>query len=108
VGGPTECRERPERGGDRGWESEASAGDSGMWSRYVWLPCADGKVRRAPDDTFSMAHGLPVELSEGLAEGEEPETPHRSLIAALGNAIVPQVAYRIFCAIRDASDACGC
>lgn len=46
-----------------------------QWSRFVWLPCADGKVRRAPDDSFGLVDGL-----------------HRSLLGALGNSIVPQVA----------------
>jgi DNA (cytosine-5)-methyltransferase 1 len=49
--------------------------DASQWQRFVWLPCADGKVRRAPDDAFSLVDGL-----------------HRSVLAALGNSIVPQVA----------------
>jgi DNA (cytosine-5)-methyltransferase 1 len=49
-----------------------------FWSNSIWLPCADGKVRRAPDDSFGLVDGL-----------------HRSVIAALGNSIVPQVAYQI-------------
>jgi hypothetical protein len=42
------------------------------------LPCADGKVRRSPDDSFSLVDGL-----------------HRSVLGALGNSIVPQVATQI-------------
>jgi len=53
-----------------------------FWSNSVWLPCADGKVRRAPDDSFGVAHGL-----------------HRSVLAGLGNSIVPQVASEIIRAI---------
>ena len=52
--------------------------DSGHWQNFVWLPCADGKVRRAPDDSFRLVDGL-----------------HRSLLEALGNSIVPQVASEI-------------
>lgn len=78
------------------------------WSSYVWLPCADGKVRRAPDDSQCMAHGLPVELLEALGEegreGWTPEDcePHRRLLGALGNSIVPQVAVEIFKAMKGA------
>ncbi|MBU2395729.1 MAG: DNA cytosine methyltransferase [Gammaproteobacteria bacterium] len=53
------------------------------WNNSLWLPCADGKVRRAPDDTFGVVNGL-----------------HRSLLAGLGNSIVPQVAYEIIKAIK--------
>jgi hypothetical protein len=48
------------------------------WGNYVWLPCADGKIRRAPDDSFSLVDGL-----------------HRSVLGALGNSIVPQIAAAI-------------
>jgi len=53
-----------------------------FWGDHVWLPCADGKVRRAPDDTFGVVNGL-----------------HRSVLSGLGNSIVPQVAYEIIRAI---------
>lgn len=55
------------------------------WSNYVWVPCADGKVRRAPDDSFMLVDGL-----------------HRSLLQALGNSIVPQVAAQIIKAMIQA------
>jgi hypothetical protein len=58
---------------------------SGQWSNFVWLPCADGKLRRAPDDTIELVDGL-----------------HRSVLAALGNSIVPRVAYQIIKAIIEA------
>jgi len=74
-----------------GKEPESPAPDgrcySDSWGSYVWLPCADGKVRRAPNDSFDVAHGL-----------------HRSLLGALGNSIVPQVAYQIINAIMEASN----
>ena len=57
------------------------------WSDYVWLPCADGKVRRAPDDSIGLVDGL-----------------HRSLLGALGNSIVPQVAARIIAAMIQAEE----
>jgi DNA (cytosine-5)-methyltransferase 1 len=58
-----------------------------FWSRFVWLPCADGKIRRAPDDSFGLVDGL-----------------HRSVLGALGNSIVPQVAGEIIrCIIESES-----
>jgi hypothetical protein len=51
---------------------------TGVWDRYVWMSCADGKVRRAPDDSVSLVDGL-----------------HRSVLGALGNSIVPQVAAEV-------------
>jgi len=93
-------------------EQPESVGHSGRdpWSQYVWLPCADGKVRRAPDDTQRMAYGLPVELLEELgAEGRQtPEDceVHRSLLGALGNAIIPQVATEIIKAIVESDSCC--
>jgi hypothetical protein len=55
------------------------------WDNFVWLPCADGKFRRAPDNSIGLVDGL-----------------HRSLLAALGNSIVPQVAERIIRAMIEA------
>jgi len=60
---------------------------NGHWSRFVWLPCADGKLRRAPDDSVGLVDGL-----------------HRSLLGALGNSIVPQVAERIIRAMIEAEE----
>lgn len=57
----------------------------GVWGSFVWLPCADGKLRRAPDDSFGLVDGL-----------------HRSVLAALGNSIVPQVAAEIIRAMMTA------
>jgi hypothetical protein len=51
-----------------------------------------------------MVDGLPVELSEGLAEGETPAAPHRSLLAALGNSIVWPLSAEILKAIVQAND----
>jgi site-specific DNA-cytosine methylase len=57
-----------------------------LWSRFVWVPCADGKLRRAPCDSFGLVDGL-----------------HRSVLAALGNSIVPAVAAEVIKAIKGAS-----
>jgi len=69
-----------------GKESETPSPDgrcyTGQWGNYDWTPCADGKLRRTPDDSFDLVDGL-----------------HRSVLAALGNSIVPQVAYEIIKAI---------
>lgn len=53
------------------------------WSSSVWVPCADGKLRRAPDDSFDLVDGL-----------------HRSLLGALGNSIVWKVAVEILKAVK--------
>jgi DNA (cytosine-5)-methyltransferase 1 len=59
----------------------------GLWNQYLWTPCADGKVRRTPDNTFSLVDGLP-----------------RKILAALGDSIVWPVAAEIMRAIRIASN----
>jgi hypothetical protein len=64
------------------------AGCQTHWDNFVWLPCADGKVRRAIDDTFGLVDGL-----------------HRSILGALGNSIVPQVAERVIAAMVRADKA---
>jgi len=100
--------------------SQNGLADTGetFWNSAVLMSCADGKVRRAPDDSQRMAHGIPVELLEALAEEEglteellwkEAERfgdvritgaePHRSLLGALGNSIVWQLAAEIIRAI---------
>ena len=79
----TECGQtrRPEPEGQQ-WKVEI-AESSGYWRNCVWLPCADGKLRRAPGDAFGVVDGL-----------------HRSLLAALGDSIVPQVAAEFIRAIK--------
>jgi len=61
-----------------------------FWRDHVWLPCADGKVRRAPDHTFGVVDGL-----------------HRSVLAGLGNSIVPQIAYEVIKAIINTDEKPG-
>lgn len=72
---------------EEGWRPQCSTDglrpERTAWSNSVWVPCADGKLRRAPDDSFDLVDGL-----------------HRSLLAALGNSICPQVAYEILKAVR--------
>jgi len=102
----------------RGAQPELARG--GFWDNAIWLPCADGKLRRAPDDSQRMAHGLPMELLEELAEEAQEEierlgpvfadtrltglSPHRSILGALGNSIVPQVAYQIIKAMIESEE----
>ena len=74
---------KSERGGTGPCQSKQKLNGIGpagtsAWSHYVQLPCADGKLRRAPDDSFGLVNGL-----------------HRSLLGALGNSIVPQIAEKI-------------
>ena len=66
------------------WRDEPA---NSHWDSYVWVPCADGKVRRAPDYSFSLVDGL-----------------HSSILGALGNCIVPQVAAEIMKAIKQAEE----
>lgn len=81
--------ERAKPSGDTAREPETAVGNcrSNQWANYVWVPCADGKVRRAPDNTFSLVDGL-----------------HRSVLGALGNSIVPQVAARVIAAMKEADN----
>lgn len=72
--------------------------DGNFWSNSVWLPCADGKVRRAPDDSFGLVDGLQPGVSGELGP------LHRSVLAALGNSILPQVAFQIIQAIVRAEE----
>jgi len=50
----------------------------GKWDDYLWISCPDNKIRRVPGESFDLAHGL-----------------HRSVLRALGNSIVPQVAAKL-------------
>lgn len=69
------------------------------WDRAVWVPCADGKFRRAPDDTFSVVAGLQHPLPDLVGPF------HRSILAALGNSICWPVAAEIISAmIQDEDD----
>lgn len=97
-------RERRERGSaeSSAEESRESFGPASRlhWSNSVWVPCADNKLRRAPDDSFDVVDGVFAEVS-----GIVGSRPHRSLLGALGNSIVPQVAYEILKAVKQVIDA---
>lgn len=83
----TGLREKEPEGDARRWRGRpCNAGErDSFWSNYVYVPCADGKLRRAPDDSFGVVDGL-----------------HRSVLGALGNSIVWQVAAEIIAAIVEA------
>lgn len=83
-------RQRRNIGSEQPEEQLARDGRAGFagefesaWINSVWVPCADNKLRRAPDDSFSLVDGL-----------------HRSILGALGNSIVPQEAFQILKVVR--------
>ncbi len=84
--GPGLCEAEPDNGGGEQTGGRRSGDVSGgLWGGYIWLPCADGRFRRAPDDAFGLVDGL-----------------HRSVLAALGNSIVWKVAAEVIGAIKAA------
>ena len=96
--GDTERISNGRRGRSAVEASRAFSGDnrSMPWGNYVWLPCSDGKIRRAPDSAVELVDGHPVDIIETLAkEG----WPHRSIIGALGNSIIPHIAQMIISAM---------
>jgi hypothetical protein len=68
------------RGKKAEWSPEGltALGWAGPGAAFAWVLCEDGYLRRAPDESVDVVNGL-----------------HRSLLAALGNSIVPELAYRI-------------
>lgn len=95
--GSEQCGSWRQSPGQEAWSQCEFAG-SGQWSNFVWLPCADGKLRRAPDDSCELVDGLQCPLPEMVGPFQT------SLLAALGNSIVPQVASVIIHAIVLASN----
>ena len=91
------------REGQRGrWQGRIA--ESGPWSDYVWIPCADGKARRLKPGIEPLAPGL----SESLVRVRAIEAEGLSEVAAYGasNQRNPDEALR---ALRDAlsPEACG-
>jgi hypothetical protein len=84
-------RERRQRGSvgsdepedERSWSETFDAITRLHWEPYQWTSCSDDKFRRTPDEPFDVVNGL-----------------HRSVLAALGNAILPQAAFPILHAMR--------
>jgi site-specific DNA-cytosine methylase len=100
---------QPEGMGENGHGQRSTYDDfvHGFWDNYLWLPCADGKVRRAPCCPVCVAPGLSSELPKELGQAQEQDCEnlieaHRSLIGALGNSQVPQIAYMIIKAAMEA------
>jgi DNA (cytosine-5)-methyltransferase 1 len=91
--GMSGCEISTSQPGDAGQEQQAiergvlRGNSPSQWGSSIWLSCADGKVRRAPDDSICLVDGL-----------------HRSILGALGNSIVPQVAVEIMRAIKTAME----
>jgi len=82
-------------------EQDSDGQDDGVchggnaWSRYVWTPCADSKLRRSPDVPIELADGVRVELPNELGTPwatRQEDRPHKSILGAIGNSIVPQIA----------------
>lgn len=74
------------------------------WSNAVWVPCADGKLRRAPACPQCVANGLQPGISGALEGcGSKVEGP-RKLLGALGNSIVWPLAAEIVRAMIQAED----
>ena len=71
----------------------------GQWDDYLWTACADGKVRRTPNSTLMLVDGRTVDLLDILAE---EGWPHRSILGALGNSVVPEIPKRIIQAMIQA------
>jgi len=98
-----ESRGLEERIGMRGTDERATAfrdlPEFRVWDEYSLVPCADGKVRRAPvgaePRVQRLADGLPESVDQSgygwpLAQGK---VTHRvPILRGFGNAIIPQVA----------------
>lgn len=63
-------------------------GPLGAWDDYEWIVGADGKVRRVKPGVRLLAHGVPA---------------RSAWVSALGDAVVPQVAYMLGLAILEAA-----
>lgn len=95
IMGYPECEHEQQRTVQAGGQGRAYRGIDRpiSWDQYAWVPCADGKVRRAPYCLECVADGVRPCVFGSLAE------THRSLLGALGDSIVPQVAHQVIKAI---------
>jgi site-specific DNA-cytosine methylase len=76
--------QRPLDADGRGWFDETLDAVARLhWESYEWTACSDDKIRRTPIEPFDVVDGL-----------------HRSILAALGNAVVPQLVFRLLLVIR--------
>jgi len=73
------------------------SGEDGFWSRFILIPCADGKYRRIPEpSSVDVADGVSVCLApRGSVENRTGK------LRAFGNAIVPEVAAQFIAAYMD-------
>lgn len=69
-------------------QDRAQVDNGSHWSDYEWIACADGKVRRTKPGLGGLVDGISARI-------------RRPALEALGNAIVPQVAYEIMLAIKE-------
>jgi site-specific DNA-cytosine methylase len=77
--------QRPLDAEGRGWFDETLDAVTRLcWEPYEWTLCSDDKVRRTPVELECLDHGV-----------------HRSILAALGNAVVPQLVFRLLLVIRN-------
>ena len=104
--GGTRGRGKPTNGGGLGdadharpqghWDDGERAGERPAWAAGDFIPCADGKARRAQPGIFPLAPGLPrgvVPSSDPSAQEANNSSEARvGRLRGYGNAIIPQVA----------------
>ena len=74
LGHPESDDQRRERESGAGDRRDGSVGGSGFWDDFDWLPCRDGKWRRAPraeSGIFPLANGFP----RGMVHGRDSGVP---------------------------------
>jgi len=71
-------------------DGQAAGGGASFWSDAVWLPCLDGKARRAQPDIFPLA-----------ANGEWGSGSRVGILRAAGNCISPPLAAEFIRAVME-------
>ena len=102
MGDAEVIRSRPGLGKSGQEQDRDGITSASVWSRFVWTPCADSKLRRSPALPVSLVNGLRMELPDELGTpwaARQEDRPHRSLLGALGNSVVWQVAAELIRAI---------